>query len=312
MAADTNARHPNVVKTDLDDLFYQAYDKEPAPSHSRATDTMVFQQTSMDNAAHIDEVFGGSGQWVEKAELADVNISQTTTDQKATNEALTFANSLTLSKRYWDDGMHDVIEKTMHNFGRRARTTQDDYAFGKWRDAFTTFTTNNGIALISDAQSNANGDTIDNKLTDTLTETSLNDAIVKLYEQLSQDGVQDGMEAYCLLVPPALYKKACEILESEWRSGTADNDANVYSSKYGIMLKQSNFLGATAGGSDTAWFLMADDHSVQRRVREGINNQLIDYRFSTNDTYTYKGRYREVVHASTYEGVVGSDGTTTG
>jgi phage major head subunit gpT-like protein len=137
----------------------------------------------------------------------------------------------------------------------------------------------------------------------------LNSAIVALYEQKDQAGIVVGSTPQTLLVPPALFKTACEIVESELRSGTADNDMNVYSSKYGINVATSNRLGAAAGGSDTAWFLLGRNHSVTRWVRQGIVTDLVDYKFQRNNNYIYKANFREIVGAMDYVGIVGSDGT---
>ena len=111
-----------------------------------------------------------------------------------------------------------------------------------------------------------------------------------------------------LLVPPALFKTSSEITDSELRSGTADNDMNVYSSKYGITVATSNRLGAAAGGSDTAWFLLSNNHSFMRFVRQGIVTDLVDYKYTKNNVYVYKGEFRESVGAMNYAGAVGSTG----
>lgn len=198
----------------------------------------------------------------------------------------------------------------VENFARRARTTRDKNAFAVYRNAFTTALTADGAALVSDTHTTISGSTVDNKLTSALSETSLNDAIVSMGEMLAQDGEIDGHMPATLLVPMKLFKTAVEITDSELRSGTADNDLNIYSEKYGIRVYTSPYLGAAAGGSDTAWFLLSDNHSITRWVRESMNTNLVNFDISDNDVYKYKGRYREVVGAMSYEGVIGSTGLT--
>jgi hypothetical protein len=76
----------------------------------------------------------------------------------------------------------------------------------------------------------------------------------------------------------------------------------------GLQIFQSPFLGAAQGGSDTAWFLLSRNHSLYRWVRQALNLDLVDYKTQRNNNYIYKGEYREVVGAISYEGLCGSTG----
>lgn len=204
--------------------------------------------------------------------------------------------------------MHGAYEKMVRDFAEKGRITQNNNAFSVYRNAFTTTLTADGVALISASHVTISGDTVSNLVTGALTETTLNNAIIALSEMKSQDGVVVGSGANALLVPQALYKKACEIVKSERRSDTANNDTNVYSSAYAINVYTSPYLGAAAGGSDTAWFLLGRNHSVTRWVRQGIQTDLVDYKFQRNNNYVYKGSFREVVGAYDYVGIAGSTG----
>lgn len=197
----------------------------------------------------------------------------------------------------------------VRDFAKKATMTRDSNAFATYRNAFTTATTADAVALISDSHVGINGGTVDNKVTGALSDTTVNTAIVQLLELKTQDGVVSGNVPSCLVVPPALYKSAAIILESELRSDTPDNDLNVYSDKYGIKLYTSQFLGAAAGGSDSAWFMLSDNHSVYRFVRQGVTTDLVDYKFQRNNNYIYKGEFREIVGAMNFEGIVGSSGS---
>jgi hypothetical protein len=67
-------------------------------------------------------------------------------------------------------------------------------------------------------------------------------------------------------------------------------------------------LGAAAGGSDTAWYLLSDNHSVTRLVRQGIQTALRSWEYSNNRTYLYQANFREEVYSPDYIGCVGSTG----
>lgn len=299
---------PNVVKTALDDVFFQTFSGEKYPGVVDATSSMVFKQDTTDSSAVIEEVFKGVGAWEQRSEEQDLSQGNPRIGNQKTFSVANFARSIDIPKIFFDDNKHSSYEKMVSNFARRARTTRSKNAFAVFRNAFTTATTSDGVALISDSHINLNGDTIDNKVTGALSETTLNTAIVQLMEMKSQDGEIDGFLPNVLLVPPALYKTACEIVDSEQRSGTADNDINIYSSKYGIYVAQSPYLGAASGGSDAAWFLLSEDHSIMRYVRQDIITDIVDYKFQRNNNYIYKGEFREVVGAMSFEGIVGSTG----
>ncbi len=309
MSSFSSGLNPNVVKTALDDVFMQKFSAERHPGHADATTPEIFKQDTADSSAVILELFKGSGAWTERLEEQDVPQGTPRITNQITFSVLNFAKSIDIPKNFFDDNKHGSYEKMVENFARRAQTSRDRNAFKVWRNAFTTSLTADGVTLVSDSHLTIGGDTVDNKLTAVLTESSLNDGIVTLYEQKAQDNEIDGHVPSCLLVPPKLFKTACEIVDSDLRSGTAFNDINVIGRKYIIKVYTSPYLGAAAGGSDTAWFLLSSDHSVTRWVRQGITTDLIDYKYQRNNNYVYKGEFREVVGAISYEGVVGSDGT---
>jgi len=298
-----------VVKTEIDDVFVQAHNVETHPGYVNALSPSVFQQDSTDKAAEIIENLKGSGLWTQTSEEENLSQGDPRVTGRKTVNVVKFAQTLTIPAEFFHDNMHSTWEKMVRGFGYGARDTRDSNAFAAYRNAFTTQLSYDGTALISDSHSNLGGYTIDNKVTGALSESTLNDGIVQLIEQKTQDGRVGGNMPKVLLVPPKLFKTACEITESDLRSGTPDNDMNVYSTKYGIQVATSQWLGAAAGGSDTAWFLLSDNHSVMRFVREALTTWLIDPEYSENDTYKYGGKFREVVDTVSFEGLVGSNGS---
>jgi hypothetical protein len=137
----------------------------------------------------------------------------------------------------------------------------------------------------------------------------LNTGIVQMLEMKSQDGVIMGEQPSYLLVSSAGYKNAMEITGSELVSNSANNAVNVYSSIYNIKVFHSPYLGASAGGSDTAWFLLGRNHAATRYLRQKITTDLVDYIYSTNNNYIYKGMFREVYGVTDYVASIGALGT---
>jgi len=304
----TSSLNPNIVKTALDKVFYPEFNGEMHPGLVTAESSSVFNIESIDSSAVISEIFAGAGLWDLKPEVQDVPEANFKVGNQQTFTVSEYAQSQDISKNLFDDNKFGVVSRAVADMGRKGRMTRDRNAFAIFRNAFTTALTNDGKALIADDHATLKGITVDNKLTAALSESSLNDAIIMLVEQKSQDGVISGSMPKTLLVPPKLFKTACEITESELRSGTGNNDMNAYSTKYNITVAMSPWIGAAAGGSDTAWFLLGDNHSVTRWVRQGIETAIVDWKFQRNNNYIYKASFREVVGALDYAGIVGSTG----
>lgn len=308
----TNAINSTVVKTELDDVFNQVFNLvERHPGIATHLTPQIFKQKTMDNAAHIEAVLsGGGGYWLEKGEEQDVPLASPRVTNKVSYFAVTFAHGLQLSKEFFDDNMHGTWTKMVEDFAREAKFTQMNTAFGLWRGAFTTTLTADGSAFISSSHTLIDGTTQSNIVSGNppLSPDALNLAIVQLSEMKSQSNVIMGCMPDCLLVPSKLYKKAVEVTDSKLLADTANNNINVYSAIYGLSVYFSPFLGAAAAGSDTAWFVLSQNHCVTRYVRAEIETVLNDWRLSSNNNYEYKGIFREKYGVTDYIGVVGSKG----
>src|SRR3990167_271525 len=305
----TSALNPNAVKTALDKVFETEFSYPSLPGVATAQDPLVFMQDTADKAAVIIEQFQGPGYFTERAEQADLDQASPRIGNQKTFSVLNFAKEVDISKNLFDDDQHSVVQKTIRNFARNARLSQDKNAFNQYNLGFTTVLTNDGVALFSNSHVTLDGTTVDNLETGALSESTLNSAFISLAQQKTQDGTLGGHFPACLLVPPALFKTACEITKSELRSSTTNNDLNYYSQIFpGLQVKQSAFLGLSQSGSDTAHFLLSRDHSMYRWVRQGLTTDLVDYKYQRNNNYIYKAEYREVTGAISYEGLVGSTG----
>lgn len=304
----TSALNPNVVKTALDDVFMAEWDYKSLPSFADATDADIFDQMTSSKASETMEEFKGSGYWTSRGELSTPSEGQPMSvyQSTATHDAL--ARGIEISKHFMDDDQHAMWSKTVRDFAENGRVTRDREAFAIFREGFTT-TYGDGSYLFGSNHA-ITGGTQSNTGTTKLNESTLNDAIVQMMEMKARDGVIKGCVPAVLLVAPANFKRASIILDTELRSGTANNDANVYSSKYNIILKQTPWIGTSGGGSDHYWFLLARNHGIIRFLREDINMNLIDWRQRTNRSYFYSGEFRQSTLAMSYVGAIGYTGTT--
>lgn len=241
-------------------------------------------------------------------ETATVPLSTPRVTNKQTTLIATFAQGIDISKQLFDDNMHGVWAKDVQDFADQAKNTQDYNAFALFRLGFTTALTADGVSIFNSAHPLIGGGTQSNTGTTALAPASLNTGIVNLIEQKNQAGVIMGNSPAVLLVPPAAWKHAREITDSALIADLANNNINVYRSALGITVWTSNWLGAVAGGSDTAWFLLAKNHGFTRLIRQGIETALTDWRYSNNLTYRYQANFREAYFCADYAGSYGSTG----
>lgn len=83
---------------------------------------------------------------------------------------------------------------------------------------------------------------------------NLETAKVAMISQETDDGIPLAMMGRAtIVVPPALEREAMEETQSDLTPETANNAINVFKGTMDVV--SSIFLGASAGGSDTAWFL---------------------------------------------------------
>lgn len=280
---------------------------------TRCTNPSIFRQETTDKAFDIEEVFRGTNLYPIITETQTVPTSTPKVANKITTAIKDFAEGVELSKDLFDDNMFGTWAAVVRDLAENARITQDQNAFKIFRGGFTTTLTADGNALFS-SHTLLNGQTYSNNLYDitaattVLSSTSLNAAITALAVQPNQNGIIKGQQVAVLLVPPALIKLALELSDSALAGDTSTNAINVFRSAYGYRVYSNPYLSAAAGGSDTAWYVLARNTGIKRIVRQGIETFLRSWGYSNNRTYWYQANFREEVVAIDYVGTIGAKG----
>lgn len=309
----TSGENLAVTATALDLVFKQAYDEEDlSPDEVNANSPEVFKIRNIQNAAHIEETYAGSGYFKRSGETSTFPQDKVVVANRRTVIIADFMQSLELSKTWFETAdLHGVLTDAVAEFGRNAKKTQNRDAFGLYRNAFTTALTNDGQPIIG-THNLIKGGTTTNLLPSSspLTGTNVEVGVSMMRKQVNQAGIVQGHVARTLLVPTALYFSASRITDSVLVSGSNFNDLNIIMSKYGLKVKTSVYLDASEGGSDTAWFLLSKNHSMTRIIRKGLDTELVPWYLNPNNTaaYIYKGIYSEEYFCSDYSGIVGSTG----
>lgn len=317
----TDALNPAVVKTELDAVFYQEFDKADVGRGYATVFSPLFKQMTMDNAAYIMQTYGGSGFWGKKGETQNVQTQDVVFKNKQSFFAETWADARQISKEFFDDNMHDAYTMIVKDMAENARETRNLIGFGVYRAAFTgvdayngtSYLTADGVSWINSAHVTTAG-TLSNELAGNppLTPSSLFDAITGLETQEKEGGVVGAQIAKYLVVAPTNIRNAMQVTQSEFVSNTATNAIEIFSSIYGLQTLSSPYLGTSFGGFGTnqqGFIVLSTNHSATRWEREGISTDLVDYIYQTNDSYIFKGRYRDQYGVMNYIGAYGSDGS---
>jgi len=179
-----------------------------------------------------------------------------------------------------------------------------NFPISKLNDAVSMYSTahTSRVAGVSNRSNRLTSDPI-------LSETNLFTAIKIIREQLNARGLPMGIEGmFTLVVPPALEKLAVEITKSEARSNTANNDLNYYDGIVTVI--SSVYIGAANSGSDTAWYVFANDpmnlamryvYLIEPKIEQVVDFDTKAIRVSIDGAWA--------MGYSSWESTVASDGT---
>jgi hypothetical protein len=147
-----------------------------------------------------------------------------------------------------------------------------------------------GVALFSTAHPLVSGGTNSNRPTTgaDLNETSLEAAVIQIAQWTDERSLLIAAKPKKLIVPPQLQFVATRLLETQLRTGTADNDINAIVNNGSIPegYTVNNYLTDT-----NAWFLTTDvPNGMKHFVRSPLANSM-DGDFDTGNV-RYKSRER--------------------
>ena len=92
-----------------------------------------------------------------------------------------------------------------------------------------------------------------------------------------------------------------------------ENNLNIFDTSYGeVAIKASIFLGSTYNGAtnaNTSYHLLSRQHNVMRKVFSELNTDLIEPKYSDNDSWEMRARFAEVAFWGSWNGYLGSNGS---
>lgn len=274
----------------------------------------VFSVENSSKDREIESSASGLSQFVLTGENQPVTYEDRNQGYDTTYTHQKWAKAISISKEMWDDDRFGVMRRGTQDLARSKMRTKDhigadifNYGFTAGGGGRATFTAGDAVALFSASHPRTDGGANQsNTSTVDLNESSLETALVTMRATLDDKGQLIGITPTTLLVPPAMEKEARILLDSSGRVGTANNDTNPYQGRLNIVVWDR--LGSAAGGSDTAWFVIAkgEDKLIYfNRMDSGLQGP--DYDFD-NDVAKWKDAFRCRAGWSDWRGVWGSVG----
>jgi len=204
-----------------------------------------------------------------------------------------------------EDDQYDQLQRSAEWLAFSARYVEEKYAASVLNNGFTTETTPDGVSLFNTAHVLKGGGTAKNRpSTDAdLSSTSLAAALADMQTETKLESGQlvAPIQAFYLVVPPALEFLAERIVHSAGLPGSADNDLNPIKARRRIEIVVNPLI------SDTdSWFLIAQNkrqHGICSYTRVPISkvpmavdpytgNQIIKVRFRRSwGAYIWQGSY---------------------
>jgi hypothetical protein len=222
----------------------------------------------------------------------------------------TIAMGFSITEEAMEDNLYDSLSSRYTKALARAMAyTKQVKAAAILNNGFSSAVTyGDGQPLFSTAHPLVSGGTNSNRPTTgaDLNETSLEAAVIQIAGYTDERGLLIAAKPRKLIVPPALMFVATRLLETELRTGTADNDINALKNNGSIPegYRVNHYLTDT-----NAWFLITDvPNGLKHFVRTPIQNSM-DADFDTGNA-RYKSRERYSFGASDALGVFGSPGAS--
>jgi Mu-like prophage major head subunit gpT len=221
----------------------------------------------------------------------------------------TIAYGFSITEEAMEDNLYDSLSaRYTKALARSMAYTKQIKAAYPLNNGFTSYQSGDGVTLFSTAHPLVSGGYNSNRPATAvdLNETSLEAAVIQIAQWTDERSLLIAARPNKLIVPPALMFVATRLLETELRTGTADNDINALKNNGSIPggYTVNHFLT-----DPNAWFLTTDvPNGMKHFVRTPLSTSM-DGDFDTGNA-RYKARERYSFGVSDPLGIYGSPGSS--
>ena len=280
-------------------LEYDKYDKEHLD---------IFDVESSDRAFEEEVMLAGFGNAETKPEGAGVNYDTAQESWTARYNHETIALAFAITEEAVEDNLYDKLAgRYTKALARSMNNAKQIKGANVLNNGFSSsYTGGDGKELLATDHPTVTGGDFKNELTTAadLNETSLEQALVDLADMIDERGLKVAVKATKMLIPSELVFVAERLLQSQLRTGTADNDINALKSSG--MVPGGYVVNHYLTDSD-AWFLKTDAPNGLKVFERSPLKTSMEGDFDTGNM-RYKARERYSFGWSDPRGIFGSPG----
>lgn len=262
------------------------------------TDRDIYQVTELHDMPLFTQVSEGQ----------DYTFSRPRQGSNKTLVVTKFGLGFSISEEAVDDGKFDLIGDMVRRLARSGYETQMVNAMNVINNGFTTQQTADGVSLFNTAHTLPSGQTFRNQLlvNADMSVTSLETMLSDFETQFIGDtGIIYRIRPRVLLCHPNMRRYALELVGSDYKADTADNNINPFKDDQLLVYSDPHL-------TDTdffALFALPEETGMRIVVRKPIETKAAgpDVGFNSDSIY-YKSRFREVIDTTHPYGVFASPG----
>jgi hypothetical protein len=293
------AQFAKMLEPGLNTLFGLEYDSYP-PEYSA-----VFSANSSQKAYEEDVLLEGFGAAPVKNEGASISYDSASQQWTARYQHETVALAFSITEEAEEDGLYgSIAARYAKALARSMASTKEIKAANVLNNATST-SGGDGVSLLNTAHPTRSGNQSNTLATAAdLSETSLEQILIQIADMKDDRGLRIAAQGQMLVIPTAYSFVAERLLESQLRTGTADNDINAIRS--GGYLPKGYHVMRRLTDSDS--FFVATDvpdglkHFQRSALKKGMEGD-----FETGNV-RYKVRERYSFGFTDWRGIFGTEG----
>ena len=296
------AQFAKTLEPGLNTLFGLEYDSYP-PEY-----TAVFSSNTSSKAFEEDVLLEGFGSAPVKNEGASISYDIASQQWNARYQHETIALAFSITEEAEEDGQYgSIASRYTKALARSMAATKELKAADILNNATTAgvYAGGDGVALLSTSHPTRNGNQSNTLSTAAdLSETSLESVLINIADLKDDRGLRVAAQGTTLVIPTAYTFTAERLLESQLRTGTADNDINAIRS--GGYLPKGYHVMRRLSDSDQ-WFVLTDVPDGMKMFQRTPMKKGMEGDFETGNV-RYKVRERYSFGFTDWRGIFGSEG----
>jgi hypothetical protein len=293
------ASFAKMLEPGLNTLFGLEYDSYPAEYEA------VFESNTSQKAFEEDVLLAGFGSAPTKNEGASVSYDDAGQQWTARYQHETVALAFSITEEAEEDGQYGSIASRYTKALARSMSSTKEIKAANVLNNATSVNIGDGTTLLSTSHPTQNGNQSNTLATAAdLSETSLESILIQIADMKDERGLRVAAQGTRLVIPTAYTFVAERLLESQLRTGTADNDINAI--KSGGYLPGGYHVMRRLTDSD-AFFVLTDVPDGLKMFQRSPMKKGMEGDFETGNV-RYKVRERYSFGVTDWRGIFGSEG----